>query len=141
MKTLQKKIKLSDNDSAKVKKWAEHIENKSTTIVLLCHLLRLSGEPYPDFVKLINNIREGFKNIDEVERELLDHLTDEWSLVLNEQNDATSFDYFCDHMMWDINESKLLDKFDKGHITINEWSEAQAKLDDEYEAKLEKAVA
>ena len=141
MKTLQKKIKLSDNDSAKVKEWAEHIENKSTTIVLLCHLLRLSGEPYPDFVKLINDIREGFQNIDEVEREILDHLTDEWSLVLNEQNDATSFDYFCNHMMWDINESKLLNKFDKGHITLNEWSEAQAKLDDEYEAKLEKAVA
>ena len=141
MKTLQKKIKLSDNDSAKVKKWAEHIENKSTTIVLLCHLLRLSGEPYPDFVKLINDIREGFKNIDEVERELLDHLTDEWTPFLNKQDDATSFKNFCDQTTWDIKSDKLLNRFNQGEMTLNEWSEADGVLDEEYEAMLEKAVA
>tara|TARA_R100001163_G_scaffold28243_1_gene22709 strand:- start:1132 stop:1554 length:423 start_codon:yes stop_codon:yes gene_type:complete len=140
MKTLQKKIKLSDNDSAKVKKWAEHIENKSTTIVLLCHLLRLSGEPYPDFVKLINDIREGFKNIDEVERELLDHLTDEWC-GLERCDDADSYEYFKRSLGFNILDDELIEHFYDGEITLQKWFASSEKLDEQYNLNFKKTVA
>ena len=75
MKTLEKK--LSDDTqikgSIKGSEWAKNIDDKSRWIVILCHLLRLSGEPYPCFDDLIQGIREGFKNIDKVERELINH--------------------------------------------------------------------
>lgn len=140
MKTLQKKIKLSDNDSAKVKKWANHIENKSTTIVMLCHLLRLSGEPYPDFVKLLKDIREGFQNIDEVERELLDHLTDEWC-GLESCDDADSYQHFKRRLSCNVLDEQLLEHFNDGEITLDQWCEANQKIEKEFEPRIEKAVA
>ena len=140
MKTIQQKIKLSATDSAKVKKRIENIENKSTTIVLLCHLLRLSGEPYPDFVKLIKDIREGFENIDKVERELLDHLSDEWC-GLDRCDDDESFNYFLNSMDWDVKDTNLLNAFNNGQMTVEQWSDQQVELEKEFEPRIEKAVA
>ena len=99
MKTLEKK--LSDDTqikgSIKGSEWAKNIDVKSSWIVILSHLLRLSGEPYPCFDDLIQGIREGFKNIDKVERELINHLTDElyW---LDKVEDSESYQVFSDNL-------------------------------------------
>ena len=140
MKTLQKKIKLSDNDSAKTKQWAENIENKSTTIVLLCHLLRLSGEPYPDFVKLLKNIREGFEDIDQVERELLDHLTDEY-FELERCNDADSYEYFKRRIGYNLYDDDLIEHFNDGEITLQQWHASSEKLAEQYNLDFKKVSA
>ena len=95
MKTLQKKM--SDDTQIKGSEWAKNIDDKSRWIVILCHLLRLSGEPYPCFDDLIQGIREGFKNIDKVERELIDQLTDEWCW-LDKVEDSESYQVFSDNL-------------------------------------------
>ena len=99
MKTLEKK--LSDDTqikgSIKGSEWAKNIDDKSRWIVILCHLLRLSGEPYPCFDDLIQGIREGFKHIDKVERELINHLTDEW-YWLDKVEDSESYQVFSDNL-------------------------------------------
>ena len=94
MKTLQKKM--SDDTQIKGSEWAKNIDDKSRWIVILCHLLQLSGEPYPCFDDLIQGIREGFKNIDKVERELIDQLTDEW-YWLDKVEDSESYQVFSDN--------------------------------------------
>ena len=109
MKTLEKK--LSDDTqikgSIKGSEWAKNIDDKSRWIVILCHLLRLSGEPYPCFDDLIQGIREGFKNIDKVERELINHLTDEW-YWLDKVEDSESYQAFSDNLQEDLDLDKEL---------------------------------
>lgn len=105
MKTLEKK--LSDDTQIKGSEWAKNIDDKSRWIVILCHLLRLSGEPYPCFDDLIQGIREGFKNIDKVERELINHLTDEW-YWLDKVEDSESYQVFSDNLQEDLDLDKEL---------------------------------